>query len=391
MDGSVESLVTGGVATVTFAHPKGNSLPASVLRTARAGNPLRRRTCGCLRRRASQFARGPLLRRRLVRRTRGHPRRGGREGVLPGLCARHPRHDPLPETHRHSRAGKGGRWGRRHRRRVGLRDCDGARRRFGSANSRVGIGPFVVGPVVERKIGHAAYGAMTLDADWRSAQWAHDAGLFAQLSASVRALDSAVDDLVAKLAHSNPEASATIKRTLWEGTERLGHPARRTRRDERPAGAVRLYTGRNREVHRTITRRQSPPWPPTPDMPDPLVIAVAGNSELALLPELANRHGCITGATGTGKTITLQVLAESFSKIGVPVFMADVKGDLTGVAKARRAERQDQGATRQAGTRRARLGRDVRSHSGTSGASRATRCARPSRTWVRCCWRGSST
>ena len=68
-------------------------------------------------------------------------------------------------------------------------------------------------------------------------------------------------------------------------------------------------------------------------MPKPLVIARAGDHELALLPALANRHGCITGATGTGKTITLQVLAEQFSRIGVPVFMADVKGDLTGIAK----------------------------------------------------------
>jgi DNA helicase HerA-like ATPase len=67
-------------------------------------------------------------------------------------------------------------------------------------------------------------------------------------------------------------------------------------------------------------------------MTDPLIIAKAGDRELALLPALANRHGCITGATGTGKTITLQVLAERFSKIGVPVFMADVKGDLTGIA-----------------------------------------------------------
>jgi hypothetical protein len=67
-------------------------------------------------------------------------------------------------------------------------------------------------------------------------------------------------------------------------------------------------------------------------MADPLIIAKAGDRELALLPALANRHGCITGATGTGKTITLQVLAERFSKIGVPVFMADVKGDLTGIA-----------------------------------------------------------
>ncbi|HYV96374.1 MAG TPA: helicase HerA-like domain-containing protein [Gemmatimonadaceae bacterium] len=68
-------------------------------------------------------------------------------------------------------------------------------------------------------------------------------------------------------------------------------------------------------------------------MTEPLVIAQCAAGELALLPELANRHGCITGATGTGKTVTLQVLAENFSRIGVPVFMADVKGDLSGIAK----------------------------------------------------------
>ena len=69
-------------------------------------------------------------------------------------------------------------------------------------------------------------------------------------------------------------------------------------------------------------------------MTEPLVIAKAGDKDLALLPALANRHGCITGATGTGKTITLQVLAEHFSRIGVPVVLADVKGDLTGITKA---------------------------------------------------------
>jgi DNA helicase HerA-like ATPase len=68
-------------------------------------------------------------------------------------------------------------------------------------------------------------------------------------------------------------------------------------------------------------------------MAEPLIIAKSGDAELALLPALANRHGCITGATGTGKTVTLQKMAESFSSIGVPVFMADVKGDLTGIAK----------------------------------------------------------
>ncbi|CAM4341691.1 helicase HerA-like C-terminal domain-containing protein [Bordetella muralis] len=69
-------------------------------------------------------------------------------------------------------------------------------------------------------------------------------------------------------------------------------------------------------------------------MPDPIVIAKNNETQLALLPALANRHGCITGATGTGKTVTLQVLAEAFSRMGTPVFLADIKGDLTGVSQA---------------------------------------------------------
>ncbi|MFZ2295919.1 MAG: helicase HerA-like C-terminal domain-containing protein [Polaromonas sp.] len=69
-------------------------------------------------------------------------------------------------------------------------------------------------------------------------------------------------------------------------------------------------------------------------MAEPLLIARNASTECELLPALANRHGLITGATGTGKTVTLQTLAENFSKIGVPVFMADVKGDLTGISQA---------------------------------------------------------
>ena len=69
-------------------------------------------------------------------------------------------------------------------------------------------------------------------------------------------------------------------------------------------------------------------------MSDPLLIAQSATARCELLPSLANRHGLITGATGTGKTVTLQTLAESFSLIGVPVFMADVKGDLTGISQA---------------------------------------------------------
>ena len=68
-------------------------------------------------------------------------------------------------------------------------------------------------------------------------------------------------------------------------------------------------------------------------MANPMLIAHNSLAQCHLLPGLANRHGLITGATGTGKTVTLQTLAESFSRQGVPVFMADVKGDLTGISQ----------------------------------------------------------
>jgi len=64
-----------------------------------------------------------------------------------------------------------------------------------------------------------------------------------------------------------------------------------------------------------------------------ILIAQHGDIQCRLLPDKANRHGLITGATGTGKTITLQTMAEGFSRLGVPVFMADIKGDLTGISQ----------------------------------------------------------
>ena len=64
----------------------------------------------------------------------------------------------------------------------------------------------------------------------------------------------------------------------------------------------------------------------------PMLIARA-KDPLYLLPAMANRHGLVAGATGTGKTVTLQVMAEQFSAIGVPVFAADIKGDLSGISQ----------------------------------------------------------
>lgn len=83
----------------------------------------------------------------------------------------------------------------------------------------VGIGPFVVGPVIAHKIGIGPFGAMALDADWRDAHWAERHGLYAQVVDSVDALDAAVHEHAVELALANPEAVRAIKRVLWEGTE----------------------------------------------------------------------------------------------------------------------------------------------------------------------------
>ena len=66
---------------------------------------------------------------------------------------------------------------------------------------------------------------------------------------------------------------------------------------------------------------------------DPMLIA-RGDTDQYLLPKMSNRHGLVAGATGTGKTVTIHAIAEQFSRIGVPVFVADVKGDLSGISQA---------------------------------------------------------
>jgi methylglutaconyl-CoA hydratase len=83
----------------------------------------------------------------------------------------------------------------------------------------IGIGPFVIGPVVERKVGVGAFAAMALDADWRDAAWAERHGLYARVFNSVSALDAAVEIFAHKLAASNPEALEHIKRASWAGTD----------------------------------------------------------------------------------------------------------------------------------------------------------------------------
>ncbi len=84
----------------------------------------------------------------------------------------------------------------------------------------VGIGPFVVGPAVERKIGTAAFSALAIDAtNWRSTEWAKRKGLFAEIHNSTENMDEAVYNLANTLAHSNPVAMAQVKKIFWKGAE----------------------------------------------------------------------------------------------------------------------------------------------------------------------------
>ena len=84
----------------------------------------------------------------------------------------------------------------------------------------VGIGPFVVGPAVERKLGVSGMSQLAIDAtEWRSANWAAEHGLYASVHEGAAALDAAVDALAGRLAASNPEAMAEMKRTFWRGTD----------------------------------------------------------------------------------------------------------------------------------------------------------------------------
>ena len=88
----------------------------------------------------------------------------------------------------------------------------------------IGIGPFVVGPAVERKIGTSAFSQLSIDAShWRNADWARRKGLFAELHATTEEMDESIHRLANTLSHSNPDAMADMKKVFWKGTEHWDH------------------------------------------------------------------------------------------------------------------------------------------------------------------------
>ena len=95
--------------------------------------------------------------------------------------------------------------------------CTGASSKL--SELAVGIGPFVVGPVIERRVGRGPYAAMAVDVNWRDAAWCEQHGLYARVLDDVALMDAAINALAGTLAASNPEAMAEMKRVFWEGTE----------------------------------------------------------------------------------------------------------------------------------------------------------------------------
>lgn len=217
-EGFVVSRVANGVAVVEFGHPKSNSLPASILREladtiTRAGaredvRVLVLRSAG-----DGAFCAGASFDEltRIASEDAGQEFFMGFARVILAMtrCVK-----PVI-TRVHGRAVGGG---------VGVVAASDYAMAVSSASVRlselaVGIGPFVVGPAIEHRIGVGPFSAMAVDADWRDAVWGERHGLYARVFESVAELDAAVDALAERLAESNPHALAAIKQTSWSGTE----------------------------------------------------------------------------------------------------------------------------------------------------------------------------
>lgn len=216
--GVVEIGREGAIATITFGHPKGNSLPGNLLRELAKAfdtvgdepqiNVVVLRSFG-----TGTFCGGAFFEelKSIQNEAQGTEFFSGFAHVILAM-----RRCPKIILGRiHGKAVGGG---------VGLVAATdyavalrGASVRLSEVN--LGIGPFVVGPVIERKIGRAAYGAMAIDGDWRDAAWAEQHGLYTKVLDTEPALDSVLPAMAQRLAQLDPEAIRQLKRVLWEGTE----------------------------------------------------------------------------------------------------------------------------------------------------------------------------
>jgi methylglutaconyl-CoA hydratase len=217
-DGSVSVQVQNGIATVTFHHPKGNSLPGTLLSrlagdigalgTNRDARVIVLRSEG-----TGPFCAGASFDELTAIAT---PEAGklffsGFSRVILAMI----RAPQFVLVRVHGKAAGGA---------VGLVAASDYSFAVRTAQARlselaIGIGPFVVGPCIERKVGLAAFSTMAVDADWHDAEWCERHGLYSQLLDSVATMDAAIDSRAEALAASNPDAMAKLKKVLWAGTE----------------------------------------------------------------------------------------------------------------------------------------------------------------------------
>lgn len=217
-DGEVDVAVVDAIATVRFSHPKGNSLPAVLL--GRLATEIRRlgtqndvRVIVLRSGETGPFCAGASFDelKSIRDAVTGKEFFMGFARVILAMT----RCPKVIIARVHGKTVGGG---------VGLVAAADYAMAVDSASIRlselaVGIGPFVVGPVIQRKIGLGGFGAMAIDADWRSARWAEEFGLYSRLFDSVNALDSGLDSFAGKLARSNPQALAQLKSIFWQGTD----------------------------------------------------------------------------------------------------------------------------------------------------------------------------
>lgn len=217
-NGTVSSFVVEGVADVSFGHPKGNSLPASVLRAladeiARIGARDDVRVIVLRSYGTGAFCAGASFDELAAIRdhTAGKEFFMGFARVILAMT----RCQKTIVTRVHGKVVGGG---------VGVVAASDYAIATDKAALRlselaVGIGPFVVGPVIQHKIGPGAFSAMAIDADWRDAAWGDRHGLYARVVGDVETLDRDVEAFAKKLAASNPDAVQRIKQITWQGTE----------------------------------------------------------------------------------------------------------------------------------------------------------------------------
>jgi methylglutaconyl-CoA hydratase len=219
MNGKVETNIDGGIATITFFHPQSNSLPGELLRTLAsaieaAGNNAEARVIVLKSEGEKSFCAGASFDELISIKDMptGKVFFSGFAMVINAI-----RKAPKFVIARVQGKAVGGG--------VGLASSADYTLAMDTASVKlselaVGIGPFVVGPAVERKIGTSAFAQLAINAsEWESAAWAKEKGLYANIYATVEELDKAVDTLAGKLAPSSPEAMHDLKRVLWKGTE----------------------------------------------------------------------------------------------------------------------------------------------------------------------------